>query len=261
MTACVLLLAAACSSTGGDLRSGPSGVMRLAAIAAGPFTEDFNPLLASSISTSGYADRAIYEPLLMDDVAHGASRPWLVTSFSWADAGRSLTLNLRSDVKWSDGQPMTADDVAFTFRLFKPYPALNLYGLQVADATALAPDRAVITAQLLDGLAEALGDLAPALQLEHGPVLAAGLAQGEASNHCPNEHRQAPKHGHQRVSEVGLRLHPVGGPRPRASGSSQGGSTRAAQRMAPTTRTPRAISQSNHKPRTLRQSERSHGPT
>src|SRR5262245_32156697 len=136
--ACMLLLGAACSSGGGGLPSGPGGVVRLAAIAAGPFTADFNPLLASSISTSGYADRAIYEPLLMDDVAHGVSRPWLVTSFSWADAGRSLVLNLRGDVRWSDGQPMTADDVAFTFRLFKPYPALNLYGLQVADATAPA---------------------------------------------------------------------------------------------------------------------------
>ena len=144
-TACMLLLAAACSSSGGGLRSGPSGVIRVAAIAAGPFTQDFNPLLASSISTSGYADRVIYEPLLMDDVAHAVSRPWLVASYTWADGGKSLTLNLRSDVKWSDGQPMTADDVAFTFRLFKPYPALNLYGLQVADATAPTPDRAVIT--------------------------------------------------------------------------------------------------------------------
>src|SRR5215469_152612 len=124
----MLLLGVACGSSGGGLPSGPSGVVRLAAIAAGPFTPNFNPLLASSISTSGYADRAIYEPLLMDDVAHDVNRPWLVTSFSWADAGKSLTLNLRRDVKWSDGQPFTADDVAFTFSLFKPYPALNLYG-------------------------------------------------------------------------------------------------------------------------------------
>lgn len=145
LAACILMLAAACSSSGAGLRPGPSGVIRLAAIAAGPFTENFNPLLASSISTSGYADRVLYEPLQMDDIAHGTTRPWLVTSFTWADGGKTLTLNLRTDVKWSDGQQMTADDVAFTFRLFKPYPALNLYGLQVADATAPSADRAVIT--------------------------------------------------------------------------------------------------------------------
>jgi peptide/nickel transport system substrate-binding protein len=144
VTVCLLLLAAACSSSGGGLRSGPSGLIRVAAIAAGPFTENFNPLLANAISTSGYADRLIYEPLMLDDIAHGTSRPWLVTSFMWADGGKSLTLNLRSDVKWSDGQPMTADDVAFTFSLIKSYPALNLYGLQVADATAPAPDKAVV---------------------------------------------------------------------------------------------------------------------
>ena len=41
--------------------------------------------------------------------------PDLATSWSWSDDGTKLTFKLREGVKWHDGKPFTAKDVACTF--------------------------------------------------------------------------------------------------------------------------------------------------
>lgn len=41
--------------------------------------------------------------------------PSLATSYEYKDDGRTLVLHLREDVRWHDGQPFTAEDVAFTY--------------------------------------------------------------------------------------------------------------------------------------------------
>ena len=40
----------------------------------------------------------------------------LATSYTWGPGGKSITFAIRQGVKWNDGQPMTAADVAFTFQ-------------------------------------------------------------------------------------------------------------------------------------------------
>ena len=50
--------------------------------------------------------------------------PWLATEFSWSEDNLTLTMPLRTDVKWSDGTPFTAADVAYTFDLLQQFPAL-----------------------------------------------------------------------------------------------------------------------------------------
>lgn len=137
------LASTACAAGAGGGAGG--NTFKVAATASGPFTRQFNPLLVANTSDAGFADSVLFEPLMMDDFAHGENRPWLVTSFSWGDDGRSLTLNLRDGVKWSDGQPLTADDVAFTFELLRQNKALNAQGLPLAGASAPTPTQAVIT--------------------------------------------------------------------------------------------------------------------
>jgi peptide/nickel transport system substrate-binding protein len=41
--------------------------------------------------------------------------PWLAKSWEMAEDGKTWTFELRPDVRWHDGQPFTAEDVAFTF--------------------------------------------------------------------------------------------------------------------------------------------------
>ncbi len=44
-------------------------------------------------------------------------RPALAKSWSWSEDGRSLTYELHPDLVWSDGTPMTTDDLLFTMEL------------------------------------------------------------------------------------------------------------------------------------------------
>jgi len=42
--------------------------------------------------------------------------PWLATEWNMSDDGRTWTFTLRGDVRWHDGEPFTAHDVAFSYQ-------------------------------------------------------------------------------------------------------------------------------------------------
>ncbi len=66
------------------------------------------------------------EELYYVDSLTGHMTPWLATSYKWSDNAKQLTWTIRQGVKWSNGQPLTAADVAFTFNLIKKNPSLDL---------------------------------------------------------------------------------------------------------------------------------------
>jgi peptide/nickel transport system substrate-binding protein len=138
----VSLLAACSSSAGSHSSSGPSGTIT-ADYTSSPFTANFNPFNPGAQFTPL---QMVYEPLWFFDTAKaGVTQPWLATSYSWGPGGKSITFQLRQGVKWNDGQPFTAADVAYTFNLMKSSPTLNNYGLPVAGATANGNDTVTIT--------------------------------------------------------------------------------------------------------------------
>ncbi|MDP8960926.1 MAG: ABC transporter substrate-binding protein, partial [Actinomycetota bacterium] len=49
----------------------------------------------------------------------GELLPWLARSFERSEDALSYTFELREGVSWHDGQPLTAEDVAFTFDYFR----------------------------------------------------------------------------------------------------------------------------------------------
>ena len=142
--ACVLAMAA-CTGTTAKAASKVGGTLKVTAGASGPFTDNFNALIASSSSASGYAAYAIFEPLLQENFGNGKTRPWLVTSYSWGADGKSLTLKTRKGVKWSDGQPFSASDVAFTFNLMQANPAFNSVSLPLTGAKATDDSTVVVS--------------------------------------------------------------------------------------------------------------------
>src|SRR5690606_22728152 len=46
-------------------------------------------------------------------------------SYEYSDDLLTLTFTLREGLVWSDGEPLTAEDVAISFNLIKEYPALD----------------------------------------------------------------------------------------------------------------------------------------
>lgn len=84
---------------------------------------DWNPFIAWSKANTTGTIGLVYETLFMYDPMTGEFIPWLAESGEWTDAD-TYVLTLREGITWSDGEPMTAEDVAFTFELGQQYAAM-----------------------------------------------------------------------------------------------------------------------------------------
>ncbi|HEV3172611.1 MAG TPA: ABC transporter substrate-binding protein [Actinocrinis sp.] len=139
VAAAAVLAVAGCSSTqhkgsasGGSTVSdnGPhkkGGTVTIANEQGQTWTCQFNPFNPAVYAESiGF----VYEPLIfVDELNNQAETPMLATGYQWNADKTSIVFTIRGGVKWSDGQPFTADDVAFTFNLMKQTPATDLYAL------------------------------------------------------------------------------------------------------------------------------------
>jgi len=82
---------------------------------------NWNPFMTGNYATGTLG--LVYETLFIYDPLTDKFTPWLAESGSWTDA-KTYVLKLRQGINWSDGQPLTVDDVKFTFELGKT-AALN----------------------------------------------------------------------------------------------------------------------------------------
>jgi len=121
---------AACSgstpSSSSGSASGPSGTLTISNEQGTLWTCSFNPFNPSNLA-QGVTFGQVYEPLaFVNTLQSGKATPWLATAWAWSNGNKTLTFTIRPGVKWNDGTPMTAADVAFTFNLMKKFPTLDL---------------------------------------------------------------------------------------------------------------------------------------
>jgi peptide/nickel transport system substrate-binding protein len=88
----------------------------------GPWVRNFNPFSADCL---GSTLTAIYEPMMIYNKSTGELVPWLATDSTWNSDNTVLTFKLRPNVKWSDGEAFSANDVIYTFDLLKANAALQ----------------------------------------------------------------------------------------------------------------------------------------
>ncbi|MDY6803355.1 MAG: ABC transporter substrate-binding protein [Cyanobacteriota bacterium] len=69
------------------------------------------PLNQSAYSVFGY----IYDGLIRDNGITGELEPSLAESWEISEDGQTIIITLREGLKWSDGEPMTADDIIFSY--------------------------------------------------------------------------------------------------------------------------------------------------
>jgi peptide/nickel transport system substrate-binding protein len=133
------LLAAACSSgnsspsttSSGSAASG-SATLTISDESGGTWSCSFNPFLSSD---TWFGFGPVYEPLMFvnnlapQPLAPANIKSWLATSYKWNSSYTRLTFTIRPGVKWSDGSPMTAADVAFTFNMLKAHHSMDLESL------------------------------------------------------------------------------------------------------------------------------------
>lgn len=82
-------------------------------IGEGPKT--FNPFNCKD-NISALMSGIMYDGLLTSDPITGEPKPKLAKSFKISPDKMTYTLRLRKGLKWSDGKPITADDVIFTWK-------------------------------------------------------------------------------------------------------------------------------------------------
>ena len=85
----------------------------------------------------------VYETLFLYDPIADKLTPWLAESGTWTDP-TTYTIKTRSGVKWSDGTPFTAQDVAFTIGLAKIKAVGSNIWNYVTDATATDASTVVV---------------------------------------------------------------------------------------------------------------------
>ncbi|TDE97358.1 ABC transporter substrate-binding protein [Occultella glacieicola] len=137
--AALTLSLAACSAdepddgTAGD--GDPGDGTTSISVSFGEIVENWNPFSPTALQpTRG----VIFETLYWYNLAAEADpTPMLATGYEWNSDGTQLTITTREGVQWSDGEPFTAADVAFTFNLISQTPELNTSG---NSATAEAVD-------------------------------------------------------------------------------------------------------------------------
>lgn len=139
-TAALALALTGCTASSSSTNSSASGpTLAVYNGASGAFVKNFNPLSPTVLSN---IQGLIYEPLFFYNNLASLStkpKPLLGQSFDFNSEGTQLSVTLKSGVKWSDGKPFTASDVAFTMNLIRNTPALNTSGntpsAKATDAT------------------------------------------------------------------------------------------------------------------------------
>ena len=104
---------------------------------AGTF-DSLNPFAVKSVADGLMTDIAgnglIFETLTMRSLGEPfTTYATIVKGIDVAKDGLSITYHLNPDAKWSDGKPITADDVIFTFKTLTSDKAPPLYRLYYAD--------------------------------------------------------------------------------------------------------------------------------
>ena len=76
--------------------------------------------------------RLIFDTLLTSD-GEGNNAPMLASDWEISEDGLTYTFKLQSEAKWHDGQPLTAEDVVFSYEYQQQYPPVN-----IADFSAVS---------------------------------------------------------------------------------------------------------------------------
>lgn len=139
----IILALAGCRSDGGagEGAAGPPAPGGTVVVGVRTDFGGFNPITNNDYYTDEVIKYALFTPLVRYDTDLEVE-PHLAESWD-LEGDTAVIFKLRQDVKWHDGQPVTAEDVKFTFDLAKDRTTASLIGSaylpEVESATVIDP--------------------------------------------------------------------------------------------------------------------------
>ncbi len=115
----------------------------------GSFT-NANPLYANN-SVDSSVSRLVFASLLKYDQNHQLVGD-LADSYTSDERGSTYTVHLRPDLKWQDGEPLTADDVVFTYQSIQNPDAQSPFASSWRGITISAKDKQTVVFVLPNAL-------------------------------------------------------------------------------------------------------------
>jgi peptide/nickel transport system substrate-binding protein len=110
-----------------------------------PAPDIWNPYIPGTFILQGMNQNTM-EPLFMLNYETGKIDGWLAESYEANEAQDEWIVKLRPGTEWSDGKPLTSEDVVFTINLLKEYaPQLNWSGAvqQWVESVEAVDDRTI----------------------------------------------------------------------------------------------------------------------
>ena len=126
-----------------------NGLQWSAVVGWNPYSSSMNNAMAVGAKDS--ARVIMFETLYLYNMLDGKSYPLLADGdYVWNDARTEVTVMLKAAAKWSDGTPITADDVAYTWDTNLKYStsAGNNFKEYIDTVTAVDPQTVLIKAKL-----------------------------------------------------------------------------------------------------------------
>ncbi|MEM2521797.1 MAG: ABC transporter substrate-binding protein [Candidatus Bathyarchaeia archaeon] len=103
----------------------------------------FNPLVgARDIGQAVWFSTILFEPLMLV-LFNGSYVPWLAKSWEILDNGTRYVFHLDERAKWSDGVPVTANDVVVTWNLTVQYIGIAAYLQEIVIGARAVDDHTV----------------------------------------------------------------------------------------------------------------------
>ena len=145
-----VLAAALIVLPGGGTAAGQEGGKDTLTIGMVQGIDSMNPV--RGVTVAAFEAYNMTLPTLTDKAAKDfATIPGLATEWKGSEDGKTWTYTLRPDMKWSDGQPLTAEDVAYTVNRSREEAWLN-HSATTGNLTAKvnSPTELVITSKVPD---------------------------------------------------------------------------------------------------------------
>ena len=120
---CICFILLACGSDNGPTESVEQVPRNRTLILGTTLMTDYDSFNPFILGTSSPGFDYLFEPLYFYNayVDEDNIIPWIATSHEFNDDFTEVTIHIRPEVKWSDGQPWTAHDLKFTVDLLKTH--------------------------------------------------------------------------------------------------------------------------------------------